>query len=544
MDYPLLIGQMLKTGMRAAPAQRITHAAQVDMTYAQFGARVAQLGSALTALGLGQGAVVAVMDYDSHRYLECFFAIPMLGATLHTVNVRLSAEQILYTINHAQDDAILVHEDFLLLLLPLLARITRPTRLILLADKAVDLPTGFGGAEFGGAGFDGEYEALLALGDAGFAFPEFAETTRATLFYTTGTTGVPKGVTYSHRQLVLHSLGVIACFAPVPGRGGIKSDDVYMPLTPLFHVHGWGFPLIATMLGMRQVYPGRYEPGKLLHLIAEHGVTFSHCVPTVLAMILGATGAEAVNLSNWRVIIGGSALPEGLARAAMARGIDVHTGYGMSETCPILTIADMVASQGEGDTVPVRIATGKAAPLVEIRVVDPDMRDVAQDGVATGEVVARAPWLTDGYLHDPAGTAALWRGGWLHTGDVGNMSADGTLRITDRLKDVIKSGGEWISSLELESIISAVPGVVEVAAVGMPDAQWGERPVVLVVARDDVEAAVHAAVQAAIGAGRLSRWAAPERVLRVEAIPKTSVGKIDKKAIRAGLAQKAHPVAG
>ena len=528
MDYPLVIGQMLASGLAAAPAQRITYEGLVDMTYAEFGQRVARLGSALTSLGLGQGSVVAVMDYDSHRYLECFFAIPMLGATLHTVNVRLSPEQVLYTINHAEDDAILVNADFLPLLMPLLPRM-RPVKLILLSDRPIPLPDGFAG----------EYEELLAEGDPAFPFPDFPETTRATLFYTTGTTGDPKGVTYSHRQLVLHSLGVIACFAPVPGRGGVKRDDVYMPLTPLFHVHGWGFPLIATMLGMRQVYPGRYEPMKLLHLIAEHGVTFSHCVPTVLAMVLGAPESEAVNLSNWKVLVGGSALPEGLARQALARGIDINAGYGMSETCPILTVADLTATQGTGaETTAIRIATGKAAPLVQIRVVDPDMRDVPHDGRATGEVVARAPWLTHGYLKNEAGTEALWHGGWLHTGDVGNMAADGTLRITDRLKDVIKSGGQWISSLELESIISAVPGVVEVAAVGMPDAQWGERPVVLVVARTDVEAAAHAAVASAIAAGRLSKWAAPERVVMVEAIPKTSVGKIDKKAIRASLGQR------
>ncbi len=527
MDYPLVIGELLKTGLRANPSQRISDAGGAELTYAELGARVHRLGSALAGLGLGAGSVVAVMDYDSHRYLECFFAIPMLGATLHTVNVRLSPEQVLYTITHAQDDAILVHEDFLPLLLPLLARISRPVHLILLSDKPAPPPQGFAGA----------YEALLAAGDPAFAFPTFPETTRATLFYTTGTTGDPKGVTYSHRQLVLHTLGVIACFAPVPGRGGIKADDVYMPLTPLFHVHGWGFPLIATMLGMRQVYPGRYEPQKLLHLIATHGVTFSHCVPAVLGLVLGATGSEAVDLAGWKVIIGGSALPEGLARAALARGIDIHAGYGMSETCPVLTIADMAATQGPEDTTSIRIATGKPIPLVELRVVDPDMNDVPHDGMATGEVVARAPWLTDGYLHNPAGTADLWRGGWLHTGDVGNISADGTLRITDRLKDVIKSGGEWISSLDLESLISAVAGVAEVAVVGVPDPTWGERPVVLVVAQHEVSAAVQAAVQAAIAAGRLSKWASPDRVLRVEMIPKTSVGKIDKKAIRASLAQ-------
>ncbi len=538
MEYPLVIGQLLATGLTAAPDQRISYGTQSEMSYATFGQRVGRLGSALSELGLGLGSVVAMMDYDTNRYLEAFFAIPMLGATLHTVNVRLSPEQVLFTINHAEDDAILVHEDFLLLLLPLLPRM-RPVKLILLADKACPLPEGFAG----------DYETLLAQADPAFTFPDFPETTRATLFYTTGTTGDPKGVTYSHRQLVLHSLGVIACFAPIPGRGGIKQDDVYMPLTPLFHVHGWGFPLIATMLGMRQVYPGRYEPQKLLYLIAEHGVTFSHCVPTVLAMVLNAPGAEAVNLSNWKIIVGGSALPEGLARAAMARGIDIHAGYGMSETGPILTLADMAATQraaGQGgilDTTSIRIATGKAAPLVRIRVVDPDMNDVAHDGVAAGEVVARAPWLTHGYLRNREGTEVLWRGGWLHTGDVGTMSADGTLRITDRLTDVIKSGGEWISSLDLESIVSAVPGVAEVAAVGMPDPRWGERPVVLVVAKVDVDAAVvegavHAAVALAIAAGRLSKWAAPEQVLSVATIPKTSVGKIDKKAIRASLSHR------
>ena len=522
MEYQLVIGQLLETGLRAAPRQKITYGLDVEMTFAEFGQRVTRLAVGLTALGLGQGSVVAVMDYDSHRYLECFFAVPMLGATLHTVNVRLSPEQMLYTINHAQDDAILVHQDFLPMLLPLLPHLTRPVVLVLLSDGAADLPPGFAGA----------YETLP--GAAGFKFPDLPETTRATLFYTTGTTGEPKGVTYTHRQLVLHALGVTACFAPVPGRGGIKSDDVYMPLTPMFHVHGWGFPHIAVMLGMRQVYPGRYEPARLLHLIKKHGVTFSHCVPTVLTMILNAPGSDKVDLSRWKVIIGGSALPEGLARAALARGIDIHAGYGMSESCPVLTIADMA---GDG-TVPVRVATGRPIPLVQVRVVDPAMQDVARDGTATGEVVARAPWLTAGYLRDGAASEALWAGGWLHTGDVGWIDAGGTLRITDRLKDVIKSGGEWISSLELESIVSAVPGVVEVAAVGMPDAIWGERPVVLVVATDEVEAMVHAAVATAIAAGRLSKWAAPERVVAVDSIPKTSVGKIDKKRIRLELAAR------
>lgn len=527
--YPLLIGQLLHTALATQADQTISHGTHT-MTYATFARRLRGLGGALEGLGLGHGTTIAVMDYDSHRYLECFFAIPMLGATLHTVNVRLSPEQILHTIIHAEDDAILVHEDFLPLLLPLVPRFTRPAKLILLTDRP-DTPVR--------DGFTGEYEALLAAADP-VTFADFDEHTRATLFYTTGTTGDPKGVSYSHRQLVLHTLAITAQFGAVPG-GGLHHGDVYMPLTPLFHVHGWGIPYIATFLGLRQVYPGRYDPARLLGLIASHGVTFSHCVPTILAMLLAAPGSADTDLSRWRVVIGGAALPDGLALAARARGIDLHSGYGMSETCPILTVADMVASQSSDD-ISIRTATGKPVLMVQLRVVDQDMADVPQDGVSTGEIVARAPWLTQGYLKNPASSADLWRGGWLHTGDVGHMTPDGTLRISDRLKDVIKSGGEWVSSLALENLVSTVPGLREVAAVAVPDALWGERPV-LVLALDPATAAAatitaeaQARIAAAVASGALPKWAMPERMVQVDSLPKTSVGKIDKKLIRARLA--------
>ncbi len=529
----LVIGRLLTAPAVRNPDESLYDAAANGgagrrLSYGQFQGRIARLGAALARLGLGPGATVAVMDWDSVRYLECFFAVPMAGATLHTVNIRLSPEQILYTINHAMDDAILCHSDFLPVLLPLLPRIARPVKLVLLTDAAdAPLPPGF----------VGEYEALLAAETGDFVFPDLAEDTRATLFYTTGTTGDPKGVSYSHRQLVLHTLAVTAGLGTVPGQGGIKQGDVYMPITPLFHVHGWGFPYIATFLGLRQIYPGRYDPARLLSLIAAHRVTFSHCVPTILAMLLAAPGAAAVDLTRWKVLIGGAALPEGLAARARARGIDVHAAYGMSETCPFLTIADMSASQ-QSDEIALRTATGRPAPLVELRVVGPDLADVPHDARTTGEVVVRAPWLTDGYLRAEAASAELWAGGWLHTGDVGHMSANGTLRITDRLKDVIKSGGEWVSSLALESIASTAPGVAEVAAVGVPDERWGERPVLVAALTegDAAEAAIRQRVGAAIAAGDLPKWAAPERICRVASLPKTSVGKIDKKLIRKMLA--------
>lgn len=528
-DYPLLIKQLLHTPLANAADQEIIHAEFSRYTYRELAARLARLGTVLSGLGLGHGSTIAVMDWDSHRYFECFFAVPMIGATLHTVNVRLSPEQILFTINHAQDDAILVHQDFVPLLAQIADRITRPTKFILLQDIPAAIP--------GTLPFVGEYERALAAATTPFTFPDFDERTRATLFYTTGTTGDPKGVSFSHRQLVLHTLGVIATLGPVPNNGGLHRGDVYMPITPLFHVHGWGIPYVATMLGLKQVYPGRYDPKRLLGLIAEHDVTFSHCVPTILNMLLSAPESGQYDLSKWKVLVGGAALSAGLAQAALARGIDVNAGYGMSETCPLLSLSDMTPPPSGEIPLSQRTATGKAAQMVELRVVDADMNDLPRDGVTTGEVVARAPWLTLGYLGNPQGTTELWRGGYLHTGDVGYFDADGTLHITDRIKDVIKSGGEWVSSLQLEDIASAEPAVAEVAAICVPDSKWGERPVLIVALRPNFETtaarrAILGRLQSAIDAGKISKWALPEHIEFVDALPKTSVGKLDKKRMR------------
>jgi fatty-acyl-CoA synthase len=530
-DYPLILRHLLHGPFANAWGQEIIDAAGARYTYAALEERLCRVANALKELGVGPGSVVAVMDWDSHRYFECFFAVPMLGATLHTINVRLSLEQILYTINHAGDDVILVHADFLPVLSGIASRIVRPVKLVLMAD----LPIPVSGE------FAGEYEEIVAAASPVSPFGDFDERTRATLFYTTGTTGEPKGVNFSHRQLVLHTLAVASWLGSVPGAGGFNRADVYMPITPLFHVHGWGIPYVATMLGVKQVYPGRYEPAKLLQLIAEHGVTFSHCVPTILAMLLDAPAANTTDLSRWKVLIGGSALPRSLAERALARGIDIHAAYGLSETCPFLTVADMVASRESADPVAVRTAAGRALPLVQLMTVDAAMEEIARDGVSSGEVVARAPWLTETYLGNDAATAELWRGGYLHTGDVGRIDADGTLKITDRLKDVIKSGGEWISSLDLEDITGRAEGVLEAAAIGVADAKWGERPLLVVrlaPGADEAssEQSIRDEVTRAIEAGRLSRWAMPDRIVFMPALPRTSVGKLDKKALRVTLA--------
>jgi fatty-acyl-CoA synthase len=475
------------------------------------------------------GHTVAVMDWDSLRYLECFFAVPMMGAILHTVNVRLSPEQILYTINHAEDDVIFVNSDFLPVLESIWERVEPGKRLVLLND----LPE----APATPLRLEGEYEALLAAADPEYAFPELDENTQATTFYTTGTTGLPKGVCFSHRQLVLHTLALRLGLAG-DGPGGFGEDDVYMPITPMFHVHAWGMPYLATLLGAKQVYPGRYAPDLLCQLLQRERVTFSHCVPTIMQMVLLKAKEHGISLRGWKVIIGGAALPKSLAQEAVEAGVDIFAGYGMSETCPVLTLSRLKKHMLRWDPerqIDIRCQTGVPVPMVQIRIVDEAMNDAPHDGESQGEIVVRAPWLTQSYLKDPANSDKLWAGGWLHTGDIAVIDETGRLKITDRLKDVIKSGGEWVSSVDLEDLLLQHAAVAEVAVIGIPDPKWTERPMAIVVLKGgatttDVELRAHLRDYA--GKGFISSYAVPEQVAFVEELPRTSVGKIDKKVLR------------
>ena len=528
--YPLLIKNLLHTPRATALDQEIVYRGQLRMTYRDFLGRLGRLANALTGLGVQQGQTVAVMDWDSHRYLECFFAVPMMGAVLQTVNVRLSPEQVVYTLNHAQADIILVNAEFLPLLESIKDQLETAKQFVLLNDEAA--------APASAIAFAGEYEALLAAAAPEYEFPDFDENTRATTFYTTGTTGLPKGVFFSHRQLVLHTLATATQLCSAPRSGRLHRDDVYMPITPMFHVHAWGLPYVATLLGLKQVYPGRYVPDTLAGLIRDEKVSFSHCVPTILHMMLTSATAAQVDFSGWTVIIGGSALPKGLAAAALDRGIDVFAGYGMSETCPILTLAQVPSDADLDDRAlqaDLRVRTGYPIPLVDLRVVNPDMADQPHDGQTAGEVVVRAPWLTQGYLHNPDASADLWAGGYLHTGDVGVIDAKGCLQVTDRIKDVIKTGGEWVSSLELESIISQHPAVSEAAVIGIKDEKWGERPYAMVVLKEGQTASVEDIkkhVQAAAEQGHISRYAIPDQISFVATLARTSVGKLNKVALR------------
>ena len=531
-QYPLLIRHLLHMPLATAADQEIVYRDRVRHTYGEFRRRLGRLASSLSAQGVAPGTTVAVMDWDSHRYLECFFAIPMLGAVLQTVNVRLSPDQIAYTLKHAGAEIVIVHRDFLPLLSEIRGRLPA-LRVALLIDDGVkdgSVPEWIGD----------EYERLLSQSSPDYEFVDFDENAVATTFYTTGTTGDPKGVCFSHRQLVLHTLAVLAaCGSPAFGQA-FRHGDVYMPLTPMFHVHAWGNPFVATLLGVKQVYPGRYVPQELLALRTREGVTYSHCVPTILQMLLEAADAGGYDLHGWKMCIGGSALPAGLAREAMARGIDIYAGYGMSETGPVLTISRLSAPPGSRpaeEELERRCRTGAPIPLVDLRIVGADGQFLPHDDQSTGEIVVRAPWVTPCYVGNPEASEDLWRGGYLHTQDVARVDPSGYVQITDRLKDVIKTGGEWLSSLELEDLISRHPGVAEVAVIGVRDERWGERPHVLVVPRPEHHSSVtadeiRALVAAAAATGAVPRYAVPERVTIVDALARTSVGKVNKRLLR------------
>lgn len=528
--YQLLIKDLLENSLRVNPKHEIVYKNQERFDYYELYSRVKQLCNVYQELGLEGGSVVGVIDYDSHRYLMNYFAVPISGNVLHTINWRLAPEQMLYTINHAEDEVLVVHEDFVPIVESIKDKMTTVKQIIIIRDHTNEVKTVLD--------IKGYFDDLVNSSSKEYNFPGFSEEAVATLFYTTGTTGDPKAVYFTHRQLVLHTMVEMSVLSLMNEGFKITSKDVYLPLTPMFHVHAWGLPYVATALSLKQVYVGRFEPQSFLEIFRKEKPTISHCVPTILNMLLTSPAASDIDFSNWSVLIGGSALSKPLARRAIERGISVVTGYGMSETCPLLTtsylsletIQNNLESQLE-----IRTRTGRAALLVDLKVVDEEGVEVPKDGKTLGEIVVRAPYLTMGYYKDKKKSEELWDGGYLHTGDIAWIDENNDVKIVDRSKDVIKTGGEWMSSLALEEMISSYPGVIDTAVIGIPDDKWGERPFALVVAKVGVEIVEKDLVehmQKYVDKQVINKWAIPDRFVFVDDIPKTSVGKISKKRIR------------
>jgi len=515
MERPLLVKQIAERAAAIFGQREVVARTQEGIersTYAQVVERARRLASALTDLGVQPGDRVASFAWNSVRHLELYLAVPSMGAILHTLNVRLFEEDLHYITTHA-DDRIVFLDSSLAEAMPRFE----------VTEREILMPDGPGQRE--GAL---DYEELIAGGDPTFEFPDFPENTAAAMCYTSGTTGRPKGVLYSHRSIVLHTLG-----AGLPDSMGIREADSAMPVVPMFHAMAWGIPYVATMVGARQVLPGPdLTPGGLADLIASERVTWTAGVPTIWNGMLQLDPAP--DLSSLRELkAGGAAVPESLIRGFAERfGIPLIQGWGMTETSPLAATSrlpgDVELSDDEGFAL--RATQGRILPLIDFRI----------DDESGGELQVRGPWIARGYYEEPEGAEKFTEDGWLRTGDVAELERDAYIRLVDRTKDLVKTGGEWISSVELENAVMAHPDVVEAAVIAVPDERWSERPCACVVRRggSDVDAD---AIRAHL-AGRVAKWWIPERIEFIDEVPKTSVGKFDKKVLRARFAGAEAPV--
>jgi fatty-acyl-CoA synthase len=492
-----------------------------EQTFGETALRVERLGAALRRLGIGQGDVVGTFLWNNAAHLEAYFATPCLGAILHTINLRLFPEQLVHIVNQAADRVILVNATTLPLLAGVAGELKTVEHYIVVDDGAPVDP-----AIVARLGSVLHYEDLLAAEEPGIVWPEVDERSAAVVCYTSGTTGDPKGIVYSHRSTWLHAFAYNNATSMT-----LTERDRALVIVPMFHVNAWGWPFSAWMCGSDMVMPGRFLQGEpLCKLIDATGITISAGVPTIWSEVLRYADTDpSVTLASLRCLMsGGAALPASIVAGFDRRSIRVLQGWGMTETSPICAISDPPADADPDDPV-WRLKTGRIAPGVEIRIIRDNGEEASWDGTTTGEIEVRGPWITGSYFLDPA--PEKFHDGWLRTGDIGSIDDHGFLQISDRSKDVIKSGGEWISSVELENELMGHPDVIEASVVGVPDEKWGERPLAVVVRRDGSD--VGPAQLREFLADRVARWWLPERWTFIDAVPKTSVGKFDKKVLRA-----------
>ncbi len=523
MDTPLLISSLLERANLLFPAKEIitrTPSGLHRYTYADLHRRARRLANALAGLGVKAGDRVGTFAWNSYRHLELYLGVPSSGAVLHTLNIRLFPEQITFIVNHAEDKVVFVDDSCLPLLEPHAPALNTVRAFVVMGDGP--LPKTSLAPVY-------RYEDLLAEASEDFTWPVLDENTAAGMCYTSGTTGNPKGVVYSHRALVLQ------CYAQaMADTFALSEADRVLSVVPMFHANAWGLPFSSTMVGATQVYPGAQPtPRDLAQLIQDLRVTVTAGVPTVLLGILQLLEQETFDLSSLRAVpCGGSAVPEALLARYDAIGINVVQAWGMTETSPLATLSRLRSSMtglSPEQQRAIRARQGMPVPGVELRVVDDAGTPLPWDGRSVGELQVRGPWITAGYYNDER-SADAFQDGWFRTGDVVNIDADGYMQITDRAKDVIKSGGEWISSVELENTLIGHPAVLEAAVIGLPHPRWAERPLACVVLRQDKTATREELI--AWLEPLVAKFWLPNDVVFVETLPKTSVGKLAKRELR------------
>jgi fatty-acyl-CoA synthase len=518
-DRPLTTGAILDYGSRIYAGKEVISVGPTGTRRFSFGetaSRAGRLANALARLGVKESDRVGTFCWNQQEHLDAYFAVPGMGAILHTLNIRLFPDQLVYIANDAADKVMLVDATLAPVLARFAERLTSVETYIVTGQGEVSLP-----------GQVLRYDELVAGESAVYEWPELDERSAAAICYTSGTTGNPKGVVYSHRSNYLHSMAI--CL----GNGfSIREGDRLLLIVPMFHANAWGLPYSAFMAGCELLMPGpllQAEP--LSKIIADERPTFAAAVPAIWRDVLAYAENNAVDLSSLRdVICGGSAVPRRLIEHFEEKhGVRIIQAWGMTETSPAAAVALPPFGVSGDEAMNYRVKSGRPLPGVEARIVDDSGRELPWDGVAVGEIQVRGPWVTGSYYGDDSGER--FQDGWLRTGDVGTIDPLGYIQLTDRAKDIIKSGGEWISSVDLEDALMAHPGVLEAAVIGVPDERWDERPLACVVARPG--AAVSAEELKAFLRGRVAKWWIPDRWEMIDEIPKTSVGKFDKKVLRA-----------
>ena len=528
MEYPLLVRRLLERScVFAAQKEVVTREEHGThrQTYADLMTRSTRLSNALVGLGVGQGDRVGTFAWNHYRHLEAYFAAPIMGAVLHTINIRLFVEDLVYIINHAADKVILVDADLVPILEPLVPRLESVEHYIIMTDNrsfTTTLPSSH------------NYEDLLSGASDLYSPAGVDENAPAGLCYTSATTGRPKGVIYSHRGIVLHSMTEAQADTI-----GIRERDVVLPIVPMFHANCWGVPFTSALVGATQVLTGvRPDPESICHLIESERVTLSLGVPTIWVGVLDhidRTGKKYDFSSLREIASGGSAVPISLIQTYKDRlDVDLVQAYGMTESAPLISYNRRISQlddMTEGEKLQLAGSQGPLVPGLEMRLVDDEGNDLAWDGEQRGELLFRGPWVADSYYED-ARTTETFIDGWYHSGDIASVDPNGYIQIGDRVKDMVKSGGEWISSVDLETAIIAHPGVLEAAVIAIPHERWVERPLACVVPNADAQGKLQKSEVLDFIRGQFASWWMPDDVVFIDEIPKTSVGKFDKKILR------------